>query len=373
MNIKKRLYFYFNRINGYFFTNKLIFILYFCGALMASIVIVYAYGNTFKNQVASQNTYDYKLYQKGYSSYSLDKIIDVASNLHNKYKKIQNIYVTENFSSKDHIDTDIYLNNNFYLKTDLEGQFPFHEYSGRVEFNADEKSGQIHSIILPSSGIDIQKVNNIIGSKIMLLGTEFTVIGLYHTERPEVIVSLNDFFSKTDQIQWMYISFNQILNKNDVDSIYNIFSERITELKMEVPSLHTDGYREYISRLVYIINIYILAMISFLLLFKYLIDCRNYENTILSLCGASKKKIVKIIMMDNIIMSSLPTLVGMVLYIILRPVVFDKISLEGVSYNITDFILIYICILIASILASIPFLINFHYKSLITTKNLYIK
>lgn len=374
MKIKRVLIFYYNRISGYFLTNRLIFLFYTIGAIMAAIVLMYAYGNILSyNKFQVDNNYEYKIYKKNYQSYSLDFVTESSDNLKAKYNAIKNIYVTKKYNSKDSIDFSKYKGGAFYLVADLKDGYSFYEYSGRVDFTQDEKDGVEHAVILPTVGVDNSNMNSIIGSKIQILGTNFTVIGLYQTQNPVIIIPFNDFKSKTDEIDWTYINTGSILNKKSIDEIYEVYSKNDSDIKMETPSIESGSIRDYTGRIVSVINMYILAMISFLFLFKYLIDCRSYENTIMSLCGATKNKITKMIMIDNIIMSSFPTLIGMAIYAILKPILFDKISLEGIVFGPFDYLIIYFCVIIASLLTSIPFMVNFYFKNPIDTKNLYVK
>lgn len=112
-----------------------------------------------------------------------------------------------------------------------------------------------------------------------------------------------------------------------------------------------------------IINISLLYMICFIAcayLFKYVFDSNRYENTIYSLVGASKRRVVTVMLIEATILSIASFAVATVINLLLFGVE---------TYGIFDYLAIAAFTLILSVITIIPFFAVYIKNPLVKTKS----
>ena len=131
-----------------------------------------------------------------------------------------------------------------------------------------------------------------------------------------------------------------------------------------------DDYMQIAMATALISAVYLLALISFLFLMKYMIDQNRHENIVYSIVGASRRNVIAILFADIFVLTSLTILGGILFYLLFQTVLFDRINLaSGIRLSGIDFLVIYLLMIGLSCLASIPFLWKYRKDSLITSKN----
>ena len=86
--------------------------------------------------------------------------------------------------------------------------------------------------------------------------------------------------------------------------------------------------------------------------------------------GAKKKNILEIVILESIIMISLPTLSAIALHSIFYQDVFSRINIyEGIAYNLSDYVAIYAFMLLISLIVNVPFFITCYKNNIRLTRS----
>lgn len=120
-----------------------------------------------------------------------------------------------------------------------------------------------------------------------------------------------------------------------------------------------------------IVNVSLTYMICFIAcayLFKYVFDSNRYENTIYSLIGASKRRVVCIMLIEAGVLSLASSLIAITIHVLLYDSLFVQINTEGVVYDVLDYLVIAAFTLVLSIITIIPFFITYLRNPIIKTK-----
>lgn len=365
----KYMYFCLNRLKLYFLSNKLIFILYIIGSFTSAIVVLYTYTNLIAhNRVdLDYNVYNYSInsdteYKIGENVKKLDEFI-------NQEKELLWTILSKEIDVSD--VSDLFINDNILIASSLNDDFNW-QHSGRIEFNEKEKNGIVKSIILPMNSINPMIVNDLIGKKITILGEEFTIIGLHDYYISYLIVPYKVYNDSIGKFKDINICFDKPLDEFSKLKLQNIVQDDFYNSNLKLPNTPEDFYKNsFLGKLIGILNIYFISMISFIFLFKFLIDRRNYENLILSICGAPKRKITLFILLENLILNSIVIISAILFYAIFKTSLFDYISLKGIDLFLSDYLIIFTSMIITGLIIVIPFLIKFYNNDLIELKNYY--
>jgi hypothetical protein len=367
----KYIYFYFTRLKQYFLSNKLIFILYVIGSFTSAIVVIYTYTNliAYNRVVLDNDVYNY--YINSDYGYKINENVEKLNEFINEEKELLWATLSIDFDVTE--KSDLFLNENIYIATSLNDDFNW-QHSGRIEFNEDEKNGYVKSIILPINSINPLIINDIIGKKITIFGEEFTIIGLHDYYISYIIIPYKIYNNLNLNFKNVNICFDKPLEESSILKFNNIIKDYFHKSNVKMPNTPDDYYRNsFFGNMIGILIIYLISMISFVFLFKFLLESRNYENLILSLCGASKRKISLFVLMDNIILNSLVIIGAIFFYSIFKRSLFDYISLKGIALFISDYLIIFLSLMITGLLITVPFLIKFYNNDLMDLKKYYTK
>ena len=175
------------------------------------------------------------------------------------------------------------------------------------------------------------------------------------------------------------INHISLMLKNELSDQENIEFE--SELQTAFPNARIAGSsmlkdnikKQAPNQLFFVCTIYLLAIFSFMFLIKYMIDKNNGGDVICILVGATRKTIIKIIVLQNIILTFIVGIVGIALHCALRNNLFELINTQpNIQYYFTDYLLILGMMIVISTIAIIPFLWSTFRHSLLDLKNKYI-
>ncbi|MCI8553805.1 MAG: hypothetical protein HFJ80_02525, partial [Clostridiales bacterium] len=109
------------------------------------------------------------------------------------------------------------------------------------------------------------------------------------------------------------------------------------------------AYRELPTELFLICLAYGVSSLSFAYLLKYLMDQHLSENIVYSLVGASKKAVIRLIVLENLLLSSLSAVLSIGLHLLLKESVLDKFSKSvALTYRFSDYVLLFLLMVVVS-------------------------
>lgn len=118
--------------------------------------------------------------------------------------------------------------------------------------------------------------------------------------------------------------------------------------------------------------VYLVSAASFLFLLKYLSDKSRGENVIYAMVGASKRKVSRIILAENLLLGFFSGAVGVLLHAVFYQSFFSKMNtLENITYTPADYLILFVFTLLLSLVTAIPFLVSQSRRTIIDAKNKY--
>ena len=372
-----------NRISTHFNRNKLFFILFFLGIMASSVMLIFYYGNvmTFKNGLFDDNTeiraytIDLKMPQKA----DKDEIVKITN--FNGNCKLQDVifYSVLDINGNDTLEFDkgnaqIY----FYdrdMAVELGGQnFILAEaylnnnadvvYYPRPHIFTDE---QQHEFV----AVTPKKTRN----NIKLAGKNYKVVSYQTIDH--YVIPIEKYFESNIRTARIKLYTENKLSENMVfrytDYLKNELMKAFPETQIEIlsPSFwygiednaNQKGFAEFTV-------LCIIAITAFMFLFKYMMESSYRSNVIMMMVGAKKKNILEIVILESIIMISLPTLSAIALHSIFYQDVFSRINIyEGIAYNLSDYVAIYAVMLLISLIVNVPFFITCYKNNIRLTRS----
>ncbi len=206
---------------------------------------------------------------------------------------------------------------------------------------------------------------------ITLNDTEFKVIDdiaeikytdIWHTG----LISLDSFVKNHFETSSISIVLKSSLSPRDSSKLIALLSEGFEDKGVSIISdplandLTENQRGEILGKIFNMVLLYIICFIACAYLFKYVFDSNRYENTIYSLIGASKRRVVVIMLIDAAILSIASFAVATGINLLL---------FGTETYGIFDYLIIAAFTLTLSILTIIPFFVMYIKNPLIKTKN----
>ena len=363
-----------HRIGQYFKTNKLVFLLFLLGGITCAITFIFFYSNVLAPVKAEgrENTV-YRTYVVTFEAAKTpDEIVNERINsIH--FHDILFLHIIEEESLDQIISVDGKPlrfepgpgsgSRPDRIVSSLHDYTELNPVTGRNQFTQEERQGK-PAIVLPAHSHWPKDAENV-----SLYGKTFAIVGSEYSINMRIpFRSYQSMQLPTDRI---YITLNQnptaAENRKIVASLENLFPE--SDIADPSGTIR-DDYMQAAMATALISAVYILALISFLFLMKYMIDQNQRENIVYSIVGASRRKVIAILFADIFVLTSLTILGGILFYLLFQTVLFDRINLaSGIRLSGIDFLVIYLLMIGLSCLASIPFLWKYRNDSLITSKN----
>lgn len=114
--------------------------------------------------------------------------------------------------------------------------------------------------------------------------------------------------------------------------------------------------------------LYIVCVIGCGSLFKYIFDINTYENIIYAMTGASKKSVVKIVVLESVILTFISSVISLLLNMLLKDNLLSAAFEYKISYNIGDYFLIMVSALLLSFVVMVPFFYRYLREPIIKVK-----
>lgn len=253
----------------------------------------------------------------------------------------------------------------FTLETYLSRHSPIYSQRGRSDFTTDELNTGKAVIIMPSGYTG--DLNDVVQ-----IGTvSCRVIGISTFEQGIIPDKLYQELGV--QTNRLTVVLNHKLSADESDTLADTLHQAFPAAKIESPADYRENAERSVPGELFMVSvIYLVALASFVFIFKYMSDRNSTENVIYAIVGASKKKIMGIMALENMILASCSGIIGILLHVFLYEPFFSKINtLENIRYYLMDYLLVFLFTVLLSLLTVIPFLISFWRASLIESKNKY--
>lgn len=360
----KTLYLIKNRIWAYMHTNLFIFLLYCVGTILAFATMILFYCSF----VSSNKYYE----DDGYYIYS----VNLADN---EGEKNIGIEIEKLFSdNRGNIiwygAIDIMSSNDlfgdgkeqsFYI-TNCYNNVYEDAFTGRVDLAADMERGIINPVILPREHTrdDLR-----VGDSIEICGSSHTIVGFHAQSEPYVFFhSENSIFEDRKYCIYKF-SYTQPLDDEEIEALKRFVSASFGNAKIKLPITPKDRYEnEFISGISTISLISMVAIVAFIFLYSYLLYSRRNESIIMSICGASRNKIIGIVVLENIILNAMFSVIAIITYEVLKEPLFSKL-LSSYQMKLEDYCIVFCCFIIMNIVTALPFFYNYRKASVITARN----
>jgi len=339
--------------------NKMLFLLFFIGMTLSLLFFIYFYGN-----IVPYKTQEYSS-ALSYRQFSLEF---PEENFFNKEalsvfpeNEVQDIMVSCNIEIQGIDSNNLLIEASPILSAMLNGN------NGNIVYFDlfDNSNSHLDAAILSK---DFGQLD-----EIMIGGYPFTVVKQINNMANNVVfIPPEAYFDKGFPIETLTYSFyarpSPEKEKELHDQLRIAFPDSIF---MQSPSDFVAYENEESANAIGAISLmYMVSLLSFLFLFKSLLDESSYEDSVFLIAGASRKKVIGVILTELICI----TFIGFCLAGFLHRIFYDTIFVplniyENIRYHFSDYLLIAALSSILSVLTSVPFIASYMRKTAIELKN----
>lgn len=361
-----------NRIPTHFTENKLFFILFFLGIMASSVMLIFYYGNvmTFKNGSFDDNAeirayeIDFKIPQKTDKD-TIVKIADFKGNC-----KLQDIifYSVLDVNGDDTLEFDK-ISAQAYLESpeivaEL-GSQNFMLVGAYLSNNADVVYYPKPHIFTDEQQHELVAITpKMTRNNIELAGKSYKVVSYQTIDH--YVIPIEKYFESNIRTARIKLYTEKKLSRNMVFRYTDYLKKELTkafpdtQIEILSPSfwygIEDNANQKGFAKITVLC---IIAMTAFMFLLKYMMESSYRSNVIMMMVGAKKRNILEIVIIESVILTSLPTLSAIGLHSIFYQEVFSKINIyEGIVYNLSDYVVIYAVMLLISLIVNVPFFIT---------------
>lgn len=362
----------FSRLWFYISSNVFIFCMFAIGCIVCSISFLFFYGNGMQTKRFAGdggNTVGFRTYKLEFSKpVDYDKIINneiFNSDLIDDVKLVHSLNAEELPKELKDIPSNF-----LSVCTYLEGKYEIKSSQGRTKFTDEEIKNGENVLIVP--GRD-EMYNMQIGNEIILSNNKYEIIG--------IAVPPDEFYMTTKSFASMKYSIKSIsiILNTQLSSVENGKYE--LKLHDEFPSasltdspseLYNMAQSNALGDFSFVAVIFVVSSLAFMFLMKFMMDKSSSENVIYSIVGATKVRIVILLLIENVILSFVFAVIASIIHSSLYEVLFKKLNIvSDVEYYFSDYLFIIIMTVLLSCLVALPFIISTAKNSIIKNKNKY--
>ena len=346
------------RIKQYFINNKLIFFLYLIGSIFCGLLFIYFYGNGvsyMRNSLAQDLIY--RQYTVDLAQSSMPELSEDIVTFFNS-PAVEDVLFGANLPTEKGNSiriTGIYKNKLFRY-TD----------KGRIYFSEDEISECKTVVVLPSS--DYTEI----GNHITLFDSEFEVIGRAYTHFGEYCIPFTTFCMLNVQPSFLKVISAERQNLQD-DSVLLQLQILFPDAQIYPPTAEQSEKSRAGGEIFFVCAVYAVCMLTFAFLVKYMVELSAPENIICMIVGASKAKLLQLLLMDTFFLSAVSAGLSILIHYLCRDSIFSHINQAEILYTASDYLLFFLFMLAISILMIIPFICIICKNSINKAKNIYVK
>ena len=290
------------------------------------------------------------------NDFSLDKVF-VRKQITSNDIICNNPYSTENIG----------VRGNYYIISEISDSPDYNIRRGNIDsfINDDHNTVLVSEFIFrPSAPLE----NLYLGDK------EYFAVGEYGAGNEiSVTIHYDEFASKIQYADSISFSFKEKLSSAENSKFIKNTKQQYFETVIDVISA-AEIYKssDTIIYIGMICAIYIIAALSYIYIFKYLIEYNFSETIIYSINGAKPKTVFLIMFCDNAIISAAIGILTCLAHSLLYEKVFSLINMfGGIQYRFWDYVAITIFVSVLSSTVLLPFIYKYRNKEIIVLKNNY--
>lgn len=389
----KSIYLALLRIEHYFSRNKFIFILYFLGLVLCSVVCCFfiGNGNVGHNRELAFSARSYKISPTSSieSEQAIKAMEEVKKNvdyeavmfsfdvktddIHFEDKNINLLGHDYGDGSPIRISVASFVNDShIYL---LEESQSF----GRTNFSKQEKEGE-NVIVFRKDYMNDDGIKNFekaVSDKLTIGNNNFVVIGTTLKDLADAYIPYNTYkkleFPVDKITMTMPVLPTSEENKKIVTEIVRVFSNMGIDVSIEDLGFWIAAVESAENtQKSYSIVIMAIIFCVFVFLMKYMMERSLYETVVFGTVGADSKQLIIIMLIENILLVLPTSVLGFVAYDLTKDILFkDLMIAPNYIYTFGDYAFIFVAMLVVSIVVSLPFYLFYLRKSLVKLKNIY--
>lgn len=334
----KMIYLLARRLGQYAKKDKVIFSVFLIGGLINSVMFAYFYGNMLPSVVNRNSQWVfYRQYRADLTEAHGVSELEESIGLLQSSPLIESVKLSTKSSHK-------IMDFSQYVCTALGDDAGVVIMKGTATFTAE---GQI---IVPYED------TTPVGGVVVIDGHSYTVIG-QHTSDEYYVVSNADYFKNYDAVDRIYILSAQKHSYRN-DPVEALMYDVLPTDYVRTPFIYVHN-DELLSQqqLIVIGVVYIISVISFISLLRYLVDSMMDENVTSMIVGASRATVVTMIFREELILFLIPNVLGLLLHYALTPALFSKINItQGFVYSLSDYAAILLFMLVLTVVCLLPLL-----------------
>lgn len=355
-----------SRVGYYFKYHKLIFVLFLLGMVACVLAFTFFYGSSALQKMEATNAvlsrqYDIQLF-------SAEKIEENRLSFLKQYDVEEVFYTaplgksalkgkipdTDDMGEKITFSVKAFQNNNVTKLLYLDSKSDF-----------TEQELKENCVIAPSA-IHYQD------GKVTINGVKYSIAGKYESfDDYDFYMPLKAYQDGGFQTKNLQITLKQIPTEEEnerltADITAAFHGSAVTDPYQYIEQMQEKGAGELVT----VCAVYLIGLLSFLFLLKYLLDRNQYENAVYSIAGASKNRVICIAVCEILILSMGCAVFSLLLHALLYDSVFQYINVyENVTYTFFDYLAILGMIFVLSLLCAVPFIVMYKRQSLVAFKN----
>lgn len=372
----KRLHIAFSAINDMFKLNKALFIIMVIGLLASTYMLVYSYGNisAYNNIYGIEETstlfyFDLfnaqplltpqDIYKLDFDKYDFKYLNVINQHAGSWDENKNNLRFVDVLDGKP-LQTEQY---SWYEITAYIGnEFLANRYDGRVQFEGEADK---YSVIMPATDLTVKlEYNEETDSfgTIYIYGLEFKIIGITHASR-EIIITWEAFEELGLGIEYLEFNTAELVDPETSEEISNYVLDTFSYAKPqwevisgfnnrtrphEEQAMALDAHTQGVVTAFYI---YLASLIAFAFFIDFFTEKSMKRYSISILCGATKKRLVETMLLQNMILS-----VGSLALMIPPNLFFSKEInfFANVKYAFVDIGLMLLTVIVSTVVLSIP-------------------
>lgn len=351
-----------SRLAQYFVANKLAFVIFIIGSVVCGTGFLYLYGNFTSAFLLQRNlSVSSRTFTVSFPENAAPSRAEIGKLLEQNKLPLESgvVRARENETGGN-------------LLAVAAGEQVFTSIDGQKKFTDEEMKTGEPVVIIPAVFIEKPDGLNKEANTLTINGTTLRIVGRNSSDFNYYIPEKT--FDKLGlSVESLMVITPQQLNEKEDAALIDRLSALFPQAGIDSPGAIVQRIqrRELTAQLVMICAVYGLAVLSFMFLMKYMMDRLRAENIVYCIVGCSKDKMMQLILLENVCLSSLSALFSVIIHIALKRPVFDKLSLQSFAYAPRDYILCFLLMVLVSLMVSLPFILKMRRHSILMVKNNY--
>lgn len=372
------------RIQSFARNSRGIFVLFLVGCMLSTFVFLFFYGNSMPHKVdVIKDEYWFKLYQI---------ILQEPIPLDGKLQQLLEGYEVEcAHISVSILQTDFELSDEermptqytgaafgiqpFFIESDIYDSPSVNLIRGNIEYFQPNSNTALLSNNVVRTGYPL--------SSIAVRGKEYQVVGEYTFNVDAALLLPYQTYSEDIGVyDNIYILMKEPLSEEEnqvflkkMQSLYDVYRRSTPGDAFSVLYNHPGDYyrndREKAPEYMLLISsIYIIAVLSFMYIFLYLIESNLYESAVYSVLGATQRRMFAVILLDNVLLTTAAGGLTCLLHWLLYDSLVSRLNVyPGITYTAADYFIVLGFAVLLSALTLLPFIRKYRKMQAVSMKN----